>query len=293
MPFFTQPPDPNPKTPKLKLPYGAIDCHVHLFGPASKYPFHSGSRYVSNDALPETHIALQDTLGLSGAVVVSGGGYGRNTTHLEDALRVFPDRFRGVALLPENVTRADIERLHALGVRGARFVSAGHGGALPRLPDLTPKLASWLHEFGWHVQFYPAQGDLVDHADALLAQPNPIVLDHFACLDAAGGVEQRAFKDLLKLIDTGRVWLKLSGPMRCTKQDLPYASVTPIAHALVHHAPERLLWGSDWPHVNMNDRAMPNDGDLVDLIGQWMGNPKIMQQILADNPRVVYDFVTA
>lgn len=285
MPVLTQPPDPRPKRPALQLPRGAIDTHVHLFGPAAQYPFHADSKYVSADALPETQIALQDTLGLSGAVIVSGGGYGQNSRHLEDVLARFGTRFRGVALLPDDVSAAQIERLDRLGVRGARFVSEGHRGALPRL---SPRIAALIAEFGWHVQFYPSPDDLLEQSAALLALPTPLVLDHFACVPAAGGIAQPAFKALLKMLDTGRVWVKLSGPMRCTAGDYPYAPVTPLARALVAHAPQRLLWGSDWPHVNMNGRAMPNDGGLVDLLGQWVDDAAVLTQILVTNPMQVY-----
>lgn len=287
-PPLTQPPDPNPKVPALRAPPGAIDCHVHLFGPASRYPFNPGSKYTSQDALPETNIALQDTLGLAGAVVVSGGGYGADTRHLEEVLTNHPKRFRGVALLPEDVTREHVARLDKLGVRGARFVSTGHRGALPRLPSRVPALVA---EFGWHVQYYPGPGDLVEHVDELLALPNDIVLDHFACIPAAAGVAHPAFDTLLKLLDTGRVWVKISGPMRCASdEDFPYASVTPMARALVAHAPERLLWGTDWPHVNMNGRQMPNDGDLFDLLGEWAPSEEDRRRILVDNARAVYGF---
>lgn len=186
---LTPPPDPHPRKPRLAAPAGAIDCHVHLFGPASRYPFHPGSKYRSADALPETNIALQETLGLSGAVVVSGAGYGQNPDHLAEVLRRFPGRFRGVALLPDDVDRARVAELDALGVRGARFVSHGHGGALPRLSS--PRIPELIAEFGWHVQFYPRGTDLVEHADALLRLPNRIVLDHFACIPAEGGWTSR------------------------------------------------------------------------------------------------------
>ncbi|MDX3907080.1 MAG: amidohydrolase family protein [Pigmentiphaga sp.] len=285
LPPLTPPPDPHPRRPRLAAPPGAIDCHVHLFGPVSRYPFHPGSKYRSADALPETNIALQDTLGLAGAVVVSGAGYGPNTDHLAEVLQRFPTRFRGVALLPDDVKREHVARLDALGVRGARFVSAGHAGALPRL---SPRVAGLIAEFGWHVQFYPHGTDLLDHADALIALPNRIVLDHFACIPASGGVEQPAFQRLLALLDTGRVWVKMSGPMRCTAENYPYASVTPVARALVRHAPERLLWGSDWPHTNMQGRQMPNDGDLFDLLETWCDDAAVRQQILVNNPREIY-----
>jgi predicted TIM-barrel fold metal-dependent hydrolase len=285
--MLTQPPDPHPKTPKLKAPPGAIDCHIHLFGPASRFPFNPGSRYICEDALPQTAIALQDTLGLSGAVVVSGGGYGQDTRHLEEVLAQFPQRFRGVALLPDDVTAEHVARLDRLGVRGARFVSPGHRGALPRLSQRVARLVA---DFGWHVQFYPTGDDLLANAKELLDLDMPVVLDHFAAIPAAGGIGQPAFECLLRMLDTGRIWVKLSGPMRCDPGDYPYASVTPLARALVAHAPERLLWGTDWPHVNMNGRHMPNDGDLFDLLADWVPDEPTRRKILVEHPRQVYGF---
>ena len=286
-PPLTPPPDPNTRKPALKAPSGAIDCHVHLFGPASKWPFHPGSRYTSQDALPETQIEIQDKLGLAGSVVVSGGGYGQDTQHLEEILARFPKRFRGVALLPDDVTRDHVARLDRLGVRGARFVSAGHRGALPRL---SKRVIDLVADFGWHVQFYPAGDDLLAHEQELLSLPATVVLDHFAAVPAAGGVSQPAFQCLLRMLSTGRVWVKLSGPMRCTPSDMPYSDVTPLACALVAHSPERLLWGSDWPHVNMVGRHMPNDGDLFDLLSEWVPDGETRRRILVDHPRKIYGF---
>lgn len=284
-PPLTQPPDPHPRQPRTPCPPGAVDCHIHLFGPASRHPFHPDSRYTSQDALPQTYFALQDRLGLAHAVVVSGGGYGISHAHLAEVLEQHPGRLKGVALLADDVPQGELARLDRLGVRGARFVSPGHRGSLPRL---SPALARRVHEFGWHVQFYPAGDDLLQFADALLALPNDIVLDHFAAIPAAGGIGQPAFQCLLRLLDTGRVWVKLSGPMRCTPGDYPYAPVTPLAQALVAACPQRLVWGTDWPHVNLNGRAMPNDGDLFDLLAQWVPDAAARQRILVDNPARLY-----
>ena len=118
----------------------------------------------------------------------------------------------------------------------------------------------------------------------------PVVLDHFAAIPARDGIAQPAFQCLLRMLDSGRVWVKLSGPMRCDPGDFPYASLTPLARALVAHAPERLLWGSDWPHVNMNGRLMPNDGDLFDLLADWVPDEAMRRKILVDQPRQVYGF---
>jgi predicted TIM-barrel fold metal-dependent hydrolase len=285
MPPLTPPPDPNPRKPKLLCPPGSVDCQVHLFGPAAAYPFDPGSKYISEDALPETNIALQDRLGLSHAIIVSGGGYGMDTRHLEDTLRRFPDRFRGVALLKPDTTLQEMARLRDLGVRGLRFVSPHHGAHLPHLSE---RVAAMAAELGWVVQFYPARGDLPDFADRLLALPGPVVLDHFGAVPAEEGPGHPAFRTMLRMLDSGRVWVRLSGPMRCTKEDFPYSSVTPLARALVAHAPERLVWGSDWPHVNMQGRMMPNDGDLLDLMLEWAPDAAVRGRILSDNARTLF-----
>lgn len=282
---LAQPPDPHPKTPTLRCPPGAIDCHVHLFGPKAIYPFDPGSKYISDDRLPEHQIALQDRLGIARAVVVSGGGYGPSTTHLEHVLAAYRDRFLGVALLPESATAADIRRLDRLGVRAARFVSPRHGG---NLPQFSPQVAARVGAFGWHVQYYPYRTELGEIWRTLLDLPTEIVLDHFGHVPAEDGVDQPAFGAILRLLDTGRVWVKLSGPMRCTSEEPPYPSVAPLARALVAHRPDRLIWGSDWPHVNMNDRTMPNDGDLLDLLLDWVPDGATRNRILADNPAQLF-----
>jgi predicted TIM-barrel fold metal-dependent hydrolase len=287
MPILTQAPDPDPRKPKLKPPPGACDTHVHLFGPAAKYPFAPDSPYTSRDALPATLFALQDKLGLSTAVVVSPGAYGRNYTMLADVLAKHPGRLRGVALMREDTPSAEYARLTRLGVRGARMMSRKRGG---HVPQLSRDVAARAHEHGWHVQFYPHGTDIVDYADKLLALHNPIVLDHFAGIPAAGGIDQPAVKTVLKMLDTGRVWLKLSAPMRCTPHDMPYATVTPLARAFVAHAPERMVWGSDWPHVNLDGRQMPNDGDLLDLLGEWVPDAAVRNRILAQNANKLYGF---
>jgi 2-pyrone-4,6-dicarboxylate lactonase len=281
VPVLAQPPDPRPKTPRLRCPPGAIDTHVHVFGPKALYPFDPGSKYISDDRLPAEQIALQDTLGVRRAVIVSGGGYGPNTSHLEHTLEAHRDRFLGVALLPDSASPADIRRLDRLGVRAARFVSPLHGG---RLPPFSLDVARRVADAGWHVQYYPFRTELAENAHRILELPGDVVLDHFAHIPASGGVTQPAFSALLRLLDTGRVWVKLSGPMRCTAEEPLYPSVTPLARALVAHRPDRLIWGSDWPHLNMNDRTMPNDGDLLDLMLDWVPDEATRNGILADNP---------
>ena len=216
---LANPPDPNPKKPKLALPPSACDCHIHLFGPADTFPVDPLSPYELRDQLAETNIALQERLGLARAVVVSGGAYGRNYGVLEDALTRFPQRYRGVALMPEDTTDAEFERLTVLGVRGLRFVSSARG--MRQLPTISEGIATRAAEHGWHVQFYPQKTDIIDNADRLLALPNKIVLDHFASVPAEGGVDQPALKTVLRMLDTGRVWLKLPGPALGPDRNIP------------------------------------------------------------------------
>jgi predicted TIM-barrel fold metal-dependent hydrolase len=286
MPYVTPPFDPNPKKPAMDVPPGGWDCQIHLFGPADRWPFDPESPYVSGEALPEHAIHMLDTLGLRKAVVVSGGGYGRDYSYMLDALKRFPDRFAGVILPPDELSDAELLRLDQAGVRGVRFVSAKRAS---NLPQILPDMAAQVENLGWPVHFYPHGEDIVSYADKLLALPNKkIVLDHFASVPADKGVDQPALKTVLKMLDTGRVWIKLSGPMRCAKGDMPYAAVTPIARALIRHAPERMVWGSDWPHVNMVGRAMPNDGDLFDLLSEWAPDAEDRKRILVSNADALY-----
>jgi 2-pyrone-4,6-dicarboxylate lactonase len=161
-------------------------------------------------------------------------------------------------------------------VRGLRFISSARG--MRQVPTLSEAVAARAAEHGWHVQFYPQQTDIIDNADRLLALPNRIVLDHFASVPAEGGIDQPAFKTVLRMLDSGRVWLKLSGPMRCSRQEYHYTNVAPLARALVAHAPQRVVWGSDWPH------------DLVDLIADWIPDAATRRRILVDSPCELYGF---
>ena len=287
MPILTQGPDPNPKKPKLAAPPGACDSHMHLFGPAAKYPFAPDTPYHSRDALPETFIAVQDRLGFSRGVIISPGAYGRDSTLLADVLARYPDRFRGVALMRDDAPSAEFARLGKLGVRGMRMMSAKRG---QHVPNFSRETAARAAEHGWHVQFYPHGTDIVEYADRLLDLPNTVVLDHFAAIPADGGLEQPAVKAVLRMLDSGKVWVKLSAPMRCTQANFPYPNVTPLAHLFVKHAPERLVWATDWPHVNLDGREMPNDGDLVDLLAEWVPDAPTRQRILVDNPAALYGF---
>jgi 2-pyrone-4,6-dicarboxylate lactonase len=284
-----QPPDPNPRTPRFAMPDMAWDCHIHLFGPANQFPFEAHSPYVSEDALPEDYLRMQKVLGLKRAVIVSAGGYGKDYRHLESVLTRFGERFRGVMLPRDDLTLAEVDKLDRLGVRAIRMFAGPAGHEWSHLPQINPRLAALVHEAGWHVQYQSlTRGHLVHVADQLLAMPTPVVLDHCGAFDPAQGLDQPAFATLLRMLDSGKVWLKLSGPMRCSDEDFPYAPMLPFARILLRHAPERLVWGSDWPHVQMNGRRMPNDGDLLDLFAEWVPDAATRLRILVGNPLTLY-----
>jgi len=285
------PPDPNPRKPRFPLPPGSWDCHIHLFGPASRFPFAPESPYVSEDALPQDYLAMQDVLGLSRAVVVSGGGYGTDYSHLQWVLEDFGDRLRGIMLPREDLRPEEIAMLDRIGVRGLRMFGAPPGNEWDHLPRIDARLAAMAREAGWHVQYHSITRDDIEHAaDLLLTLPGRIVVDHFGMFDPRLGLDQPGFKAILRMLDSGRVWIKLSGPMRAAREeDFPYPSMTRFAHALVAHAPERMLWGTDWPHVQMNGRIMPNDGDLLDLLAEWVPDDATRYRILTENPLDLYD----
>ena len=286
-PRLTPPPNFPPRKPRLQLPPGSVDSHLHMFGPVDRYPFAPDAQYVSGDATDEMYFKVQEILGLSRAVLVSGGGYGQTFEHLVDMLRRHPHRLRGIVRLPASATREDIAQLHAAGVRGARFFGPGRMGAM------TPELLEMIDEVGWHVQFYPDPDSLLQVADRLLSLNRVVVLDHFAHNNAMHGLDSAANRKLFEMLETGRVWVKLSAPMRLTFEAHPYPAVAAVARALVRQAPERLVWGSDWPHTLMWDRPMADDGDLVDLLADWIPDAPTLRRILVTNPTALYGFDTA
>lgn len=258
---------------------------MHIFGPGGRFTFDPASKYVSGDRPPDESFALHDRLGIDRAVFVSGAGYGPDRAQLEYVLERHSDRLVGVALLPPDTAPETFRHLGALCVRAIRFVNPAHGG---RVPPICMTNAHAAADSGWHIHYYPFRTELADGVGHLLALPGDIVLDHFAHIPAAGGADQRAMDALYGLLDTGRFWVKLSGPMRICTGSLPYPSVTPIARRLVAHRPDRLLWGSDWPHLNMAGRVIPNDAALLDLMLDWVANEDTRNRILAANPEKLF-----
>jgi predicted TIM-barrel fold metal-dependent hydrolase len=283
-------PDPNPRKPRLALPPLACDSHAHILGPASRYAYSPTRTYTPPDALLPAYEHLLKTLGLARAVLVQPSVYGSDNTVMLDAMKAAGNRFRGVAVVNEDISQGELRQLHDAGVRGVRFnivdVKDGKPGMLPL--DIPKKLAQRVRPLGWHVEFLMHVDEFPDLDRAFADFPVDIVLGHLGYMKTDKGLEAPGYQALLRLVKSGRCWVKLTGPYRISTKALPYPDVAPFAHALIDANAERILWGSDWPHVTT--KVMPNDGDLCDLLAEWIPSPGLREQVLVKNPARLYGF---
>jgi predicted TIM-barrel fold metal-dependent hydrolase len=285
-----QPPDPSPRPPRLQAPPGATDAHFHIFGPQDRYPFVQDRRFTPRDASVEAYLKLHRTLGLSRAVLVQPSGYGTDNRRQLDAARELGIPTRVVVVVPDTVTYRELAKLHDQGARGVRFIpTQPRGLPLDRLEHFATRLGALSN---WHLQLMLAPEHLLDLAPRLRTLPCTFVIDHMSDIQAAGGAGQPAFRELLRLLEGGRCWVKLSAGYHMTDEAPPYPQVIPLARALVEARPDRLLWGSDWPHAN-HSGDMPNSTELFDLLLDWVPDVTIRNRILVDNPAELYGFGTS
>ncbi len=281
--------DPNPRAPSLRLPAGACDTHAHVCGPQSQYPLVANRLYNPPVASHSEYRHMLDTLGIERAVLVQPSVYGTDNRAMLDALAQDPQRLRAVAVLPFDVSIDDVRSLHALGVRGVRcnIVDLKDGkGRLP-IEGLT-QLARTIEPLGWHIEFLMHVNEFDDLAQQLGQLSVPLVFGHLGYVPSGVG-STPGFAGLLELAQAGKAWIKLTAPYRLTAQAFPYPSTHDVANLLLNEVPQRLIWGSDWPHVFIKS-AMPNDGDLFNLFLQWLGQRDLMQKILVDHPAEIYGF---
>lgn len=268
-------------------PPGACDAHCHVFGPADRFPFSPGRSYTPPDAGLELFERLQKRLGLSRAVFVQASCHGTDNAAMVDALRRGEGRYAGVGMIADETSQLDLRRLHGAGVRGARFNFVKHLGGAPDLERFW-RLVDRVTPLGWHIVLHFDAEDLPRYRDLLERMPTPYVIDHMARVDASKGVHQVPFQQLLELLRDERCWVKVSGAERLTADGAPpYDDVVPFARALIDAAPDRILWGTDWPHPNV--RHMPDDGDLVDLLADFTPDEATRSRILVENPERLYD----
>ncbi len=283
-------PDFFPRQPSVRLPEGACDSHAHVIGPLAHYPLSDARIYTPMDCLAKDYLHMLSRIGVQRAVLVQPSVYGTDNRLLLDTLAQDPSKLRGVAVASEDVSLEELTRWHKAGVRGLRVNLVDRhdaGGSLP--VAMLQVLAQRIAPLGWHLELLAHVDAYPDHLMALRELAVPVVFGHLGYLTIGRGVNDAGFQALLELLATGRAWVKLTGPYRLTNEPLPYAPCDELVQALWAVAPERLVWGSDWPHVMLRG-TMPNDADLADLIGRWLPEPTQRQKVLVDNPAVLYDF---
>jgi len=284
-------PDPNTRIPEYRPPALACDAHCHIFGPVDLYPYAADRTYTPPDAPLSRFKELQKTLGLERAVLVNASCHGRDNTVIVDAIAQSNGKYRGVANADDSFSDRDFQALHDQGFRAVRFNFVKHLGGVPDMNEFRTVLAR-IQPLGWHVDLHFDAADLLEFDGLLRGLPVPFIIDHMGRVPTNQGLEQAPFKQLLTLARTNeRCWVKISGSERISSSGPPFTDAVPFAQALIAAAPDRILWGTDWPHPNIA-KHMPNDGALVDLIPLMMPDRAMQQRILVDNPHRLYQFVS-
>ena len=285
--------DPEIRSPKIAFPAGAIDCHAHICGPATKFPYAQERIYTPPDATLENYESLLDMLGVDRAVLVQPSVYGSDNRAMLAALKAQPKNFRGVAVVSNNVNEIsdqELEQLHAAGVRGIRCNIVDVADQSAGLPIQNLKaLAERIKPFGWHLELLMHVNEYPDLAKVFENFPVDLVFGHFGYSHTKHGIQDPGFQGLLELLKNQQAWVKMTGPYRICDGNLPYADMRPFNDAVIDANPKRLIWGSDWPHV-MVKKQMPHDADLCDLFSDWVTDPSLRKSIMVDNPCILYDF---
>ena len=280
-------PDRHTRLPSFQMPPDACDCHAHVFGPQARYPFSPQRSYTPEDCTVEDYERLLATLGIDRAVIVHGGAHGTDNEVTLNALERLGARARGVAVLPPGSSDARRHHMHDLGIRGYRMSTVVGGGVGF---DQLEALSAEAKEMGWHlVLHFKHASELIELAPRIQAQQVDYVLDHLARIRGDEGLDSPAFATLARLLDTGHAWVKLASLYRLSSQPYPHADMMPMIHRVVQRWPDRIIWGSNWPHP-ICTVPMPNDGDLVDLIPMWVPDAEARQKMLVDNPARLYGF---
>jgi 2-pyrone-4,6-dicarboxylate lactonase len=285
------PPDRNPRKPGIVPPRGSIDTHVHVFEPG--YPLSPARGYNPPDSTLADLKHLHATLGIDRVVFTQPSVYGIDNSAILNGMaalnRETANRARCVVAISLEVTDDELAAFDASGVRGVRLNTDNKGGMpieMKQIPELTARIAP----FGWHIEFLFPGKEIVDLMPVFGALRVPMSIGHFAYQPATAGVGAAGFQALLELVRRGNTWVKISGANRVSETDLPpYDDVKPMAHALIEAAPDRIMWGTDWPHPNKYV-ANPNDGDLLDALGDWVTDAGMRRKILVDTPAAFYRF---
>ncbi|MEQ9811136.1 MAG: amidohydrolase family protein [Azospirillaceae bacterium] len=276
----------DPKRPATRLPPGACDAHCHVFGPAAEFPYAPGSTYTPVDAGKQTLFALHRHLGIERSVIVQASCHGTDNRAMLDAIAHGGGRYRGIAMVEPDIGAAELAALDAGGIRGVRFNFVSHLGRDADL-DQVFRLVDRIGPLGWHLVIHFDADRLETLGPRLKEIPLAMVIDHMGRVDASAGLDQPAFRLLNDLMEDERFWVKVSGAERISRAGPPFHDAVPFARALVGRFPDRVLWGTDFPHPNIK-RFMPDDGELVDLLPLIAPDDALLRKLVVDNPARLY-----
>jgi 2-pyrone-4,6-dicarboxylate lactonase len=293
---YCMPPDPNTRKPCFTPPPNSCDTHFHIFGPPELFPFLSTHEYTPPAAPLEHYLKMAAVIGMERAVVVQPSVHGLDDSATLDAIAKSGGRFRGVARIDDKTPKAELQKLHDGGIRGVRFNLLDRPQGNVKL-DVLDRCVEHIVALGWSVDLHIDTKNLLAQERRIRALPIPVVIDHIARVKPIEGFNQPAFQLLLDLMKSKKVWVKVSGADKiCNTKvhsyfGLPFVEVIPFARAVIAAAPDRVIWGTDWPHSNnFAPGHTPNDGDLVDLLAEFALDETTRRKILVDNPAALYGF---
>ena len=271
----------------MAVPALACDCHAHVFD-GVRHAYQATRAYTPPDNPVTKLLSLHDTLGIARGVVVQASVHGIDNSAVLDAVAAHPGRLRAVAAVTEAVTDRELAQLNAGGVRGIRVNLVDRGGMPFRSLDALADMADRIRDMGWHIELLVHVESSPDLRRIFTGLRIPVTVGHVGYTRVTEGLDHPGYREFLAMLRDGFGWVKLTGPYRISAQErLPYGDVKPFVEAVVEAAPDRVVWGSDWPHV-MVTRPMPNDGDLLDVLGQWVPDATLRRRILVDNPQRLY-----
>jgi predicted TIM-barrel fold metal-dependent hydrolase len=277
--------EPDTRDPVFNLP-GACDCHVHVFGPQDRFPYAAERRYTPPDALIGDYQAAMRTVGLDRAVLTAPSVHGLDNRALLHGLRTGGASLRGVAMVAADVSDAALRELHAAGVRAIR-TQLKPGGSKPLTLGELRALAERVAPLGWHVEIHLDVSALPDIDELCAGFPVPVVIEHMGHLPTSRGLDNPGFRALLRFLASG-AWVKLSGAYIASETGAPYEDVRPFAEALLEAAPQRAVWGSNWPHPHQD--TVPDDRELARTLSAWTDDAALLREVLVDNPGTLYNF---
>jgi len=293
---YCMPPDPNTRKPGFTPPANSCDTHFHVFGPPETFPFLSTHEYTPPAAPLEHYLKMAAVIGMERAVVVQPSVHGLDNSATLDAIARSQGRFRGIGRIDDKTTKDELQKLYDGGIRGVRFNMLDRPRGNVKL-EVLDRCVERVIELGWSVDLHIDMKNLLDHEKRIRAMPVPVVIDHIARVKPSEGLQQAGFQLLLDLLRLKHVWVKVSGADKiCNTQvhtyfGLPFVEVIPFARAVIAARPDRIIWGTDWPHSNnFTPGHTPNDGDLVDLLAAFAPDEQTRKKILVENPAALYGF---